>query len=88
MTKAHVDSFNYMLNYCLPQALDDIDPVVFDVHDQTLHVSVVGCNISQPTLKNKSFQIESAINPSECRQCHISYKGNLTLQIQIKYASL
>eukprot|EP01147_Barroeca_monosierra_P009559 gene9559-1788_t len=84
MTKAHVDSFNYMLNYCLPQALDDIDPVVFDVHDQTLHVSVVGCNISQPTLKNKSFQIESAINPSECRQCHISYKGNLTLQIQIK----
>lgn len=83
LTKAHVESFNQLLNHNLQLAVEDIEPVKFDVHEQTVTVSVSGCSIAKPTLRTRG-STPREITPSSCRQCNLSYKADMRFDIDVQ----
>ncbi|EGD78089.1 RNA polymerase [Salpingoeca rosetta] len=83
ITRAHVESFNEFISHNLPLAVEDLEPVMFDVNDQTVTTRIVGCSIGAPSLNSRVVSAQTDITPAECRQCHVSYKGNITLEIEI-----
>jgi DNA-directed RNA polymerase I subunit RPA2 len=80
----HVESFNYMIDYGLEEAIADLPPVEFaldDNHFIKLHFQ--SFEIGSPT---KSVSEPIALTPRECRESGTSYVGSFkgTMDVSIE----
>ncbi|KAG8229889.1 hypothetical protein J437_LFUL009753, partial [Ladona fulva] len=77
--KPHVESFDFLLEEGLSQAVKDLDPEEVELPDgsiiklQLTNVELYSPRLPDSYMEQKSFKI----NPSECRQRKGTYKGRL-----------
>eukprot|EP00039_Didymoeca_costata_P006993 m.95259 g.95259 ORF g.95259 m.95259 type:complete len:1143 (+) comp13484_c0_seq4:183-3611(+) len=84
ITKAHVDSFDFMINEALPQAVSDIFPVEFEADGRNIVLSYNEVTIGQPSEIGKDDVIERSNLPAECRERRISYRGRLNVSLSVQ----
>ncbi|XP_034948641.1 DNA-directed RNA polymerase I subunit RPA2 [Chelonus insularis] len=79
----HIDSFNYMLDEGLAEALKDIVPVPLTLaNDDKILLWIEDATIYQPTVPTGTIGVKShKIYPTECRQRAATYKGKLIIKI-------
>ncbi|XP_071441340.1 DNA-directed RNA polymerase I subunit RPA2 [Hetaerina americana] len=82
--RPHVDSFDAFLDHGLHQAVEDLDPEVFELPDGKIvklvlsNVELHSSRVPDAYMGQKSFKIY----PSECRQRKGTYKGRLFGEIK------
>ncbi|XP_022256344.1 DNA-directed RNA polymerase I subunit RPA2-like, partial [Limulus polyphemus] len=83
ISKAHVESFNYVLREGLTRAVQDIVPLELELPNEDrikleIRDAVIGC----PTIHKDSIQAtDFRVYPVECRSRGTTYKGKLQLTV-------
>lgn len=79
----HVSSFNYMLSEGLHKAIQDLNPVEFELGNDVLRFEVSYATIESPTVPPGTILVkDQRVFPSECRQKAATYKGRLSAEIR------
>lgn len=79
----HISSFNYMLNEGLRKAVEDLNPVEFELGLDVLRFEITNANIDNPYVPSGTVLVkDQRIFPSECRQRAATYKGKLTVEVK------
>ncbi|XP_015514488.1 DNA-directed RNA polymerase I subunit RPA2 [Neodiprion lecontei] len=79
----HIDSFNYMLQDGIFEAVENLIPVhLLLANGDKIILTIEDVSISPPSLPTGTIGVKThQIYPSECRQRGSSYKGKLTARI-------
>ena len=85
LTKNHIDSFNFGLDYSLIKGIKYLKQLELEYDKSTkLEISIYKAEIGKPTVHKDARCKTGLIYPSECRQAGFSYKAPLQLSFQIK----
>ena len=88
-TAPHVESFNFMLSEGLLAAVADLDPIDFDVDNKRVSIAIESCRIGKPEVaKNFGFSKKPDVWPTECRQRRVTYKGDFTILLRVRWVCL
>ncbi|XP_063964205.1 DNA-directed RNA polymerase I subunit RPA2-like [Lytechinus pictus] len=80
--RPHIESFNYMLDDGLAQAVRNINPVEFLLDDERISLSYEDAFIGVPTIaRGNLFASTLKVYPSECRQRGTTYQAPLQARV-------
>ncbi|KAH9510873.1 DNA-directed RNA polymerase I subunit RPA2 [Dermatophagoides farinae] len=87
LARAHIDSFNFMINEGLQKGLQNLNPIGFELaNGDRVVIQIMDCVVLHPTVPNKNevkisshHSLCTKIYPSECRMVKTSYKGKVLL---------
>lgn len=82
--RPHIDSFNYMLEEGLSEAIKTLNPVYIELpNGDKVELKYVDVRIDSPRIPENTIGRQSThkIYPSECRQRAATYKGKMTVKI-------
>ncbi|VUZ42261.1 unnamed protein product [Hymenolepis diminuta] len=85
LSRAHVDSFNFMVRVGLKRMLEYLQPIYFHVGDEEYSLGVEHLEIGQPMEPNLKSTL---IYPHECRRNGETYAGTLKMSIRIRSKSV
>lgn len=79
----HVDSFNYMLDDGLAEAVENLLPVYVTLaNGDKVELKIEHVQIQRPTVPSGTIGVKNhKIYPAECRQRAATYKGKLNIKI-------
>ncbi|XP_047136154.1 DNA-directed RNA polymerase I subunit RPA2 isoform X2 [Hydra vulgaris] len=82
----HIESFNYILENGLNEAVKLIIPQEFELPDgRRAEISILDCSIGTPVVDDNNFTSKTQrVYPAECRERHCTYKAKLTVTLQWK----
>ncbi|XP_054715282.1 DNA-directed RNA polymerase I subunit RPA2-like [Uloborus diversus] len=81
-SRAHVQSFNYMLDEGLNHMIQNIPPLEIGLaNGDQIKVQFRRCWIDPPAIKRGTVAKTNRVYPSECRGRHVSYKGGFQVSL-------
>lgn len=81
MSKAHIESFNFMVNEGIQKGIENINPIGFELPTgDRIVIQIMDCFIHYPT-NNDNMYNATKLYPAECRMAKTSYKGKVSLTV-------
>ncbi|KAK6165568.1 hypothetical protein SNE40_022473 [Patella caerulea] len=83
VTRPHVESFNYMIQEGLRNAIKDIRPIQFSLpSEERVSISITSGIIRSPRVNQTNVAVSTQrVYPKECREKGTTYKGALQVSI-------
>ncbi|KAG1649768.1 DNA-directed RNA polymerase I subunit RPA2 [Nymphon striatum] len=83
LAKPHVESFNFMVNHGLSQAIQSIDPVEFELPSgERVSLVLQDASLHYPNVPKNCTRVKTQkVYPAECRSRGTTYKGHLLINM-------
>ncbi|KAH9421488.1 DNA-directed RNA polymerase I subunit RPA2 [Dermatophagoides pteronyssinus] len=90
LARAHIESFNFMINEGLQKGLQNLNPIGFELaNGDRIVIQIMDCVILRPNVSNRNeiksisshHSLCTKLYPSECRMAKTSYKAKVSLTI-------
>lgn len=84
ISKAHIDSFDFMIDHGLIYGLKYLRPTEVELpNGQVLRIKVTRFEIGNPLINKEAIAKTRALYPAECRMRGTSYKAPLSLSFSV-----
>ena len=83
VSKAHIDSFDFMLDEGLLKGIKHLKPLELQIDDDRIKIEIINVDVSKPRVHKDCAAKTSEVYPSECRMRKTTYKGKLQVTFKV-----